>query len=297
MKLFFSLVAMIITGSFSACNSGGSNNTEPQQTTQKDTLKLKGIDSVESVALSDKISSAIDTSDTKGLLKGKGKLWKVWEKLHKNCQRNEMTKGMTYLGVSNTLGVGSILLYDESKKSYIASFPMNRAQFPKEQHSLLFKDGTSSDCQYQEATKVAVDFLINSRMEASAEGSLNAAIGSARAINSKIDSWKQNVLYVDAFQMTLNRMTTDYAKDYISTTKLPNRYVIVTEIQINGFSALITTKTTIDAGLKAKLEQGITQKVGDTDATLTFSYVNDKTIKASTAGTFVVFGTLYDGFQ
>lgn len=297
MKFFFPGIAVVAIVSFVACNDGGSKNTGPQDTTQKDTLKLKAIDSVQSVALSDTISPVVDTSDTKGLFGKKGRLWKVWGKLHKNCQRNEMTKGMTYLGVSNTLGVGSILLYDESKKGYFASYPMKRTEFLEDQQTSIFKDGTSATCEYQEATKVAVDFLINSKMGTTADGSLNAAIGNARTINSKIDSWKQNALYVDAFQLTLNRMTSTYAKDYIAAAKLPNRYIIATEIQINGFSALITTQTTIDAGLKAQLQQGIIQKVGDTDATLTFSYVNDKTIKASTTGSFVVFGALYNGIQ
>jgi hypothetical protein len=306
MKNLFNILLTISTMIliFGACNNrNNSNETKAgdsslndksiRDTIMNDTLKIHPLSPEEIISLSDTISPEIDTSNSKGLFGGKGKLWRLWEKLHKNCQNSAMTKGMTFLGVSNTVGVGSIILYDNTKKGYFASYPLLKEKFNPEQQKLIFNNGTSTTCSFLQNTKVTSEFLIKSNIINSGNGSLNAQIQNAKSVDSKIDSWQQDALYLDAFKGVINHMNDDYSMNYLAASKLPGRYIIATEIQITGFSALINTKTTISADLIAELEKGISEKIGDTNATVKFSYEGEKTIKVSTTGSFIVFGALY----
>jgi len=293
-SFFFIAIAVISCDDQSKKNGEGSDTTKINSA---DTLKISPIDTSTARLMSDSNSPEIDTTNNKSLFARKGKLWKLWEQLHRNCQNNEMTKGMTYLGVSNTLGTGTILNYDNTNKRYNASFPMLKEKFTADQQKLIFNDGTSSACSFDQKTKISSDFLLKSKIIGTGNVDLNTAIESAKDIQSKIESWRQNVLFIDAFVPLINRMQDQFSKDYVAASKLPDRYIIVTEIQIEGFSAIINTQKKISAELKAELEKGISEKIGETTAKVTYSYIGEKSIKATTTGSFIVFGALSKNTQ
>lgn len=261
----------------------------------EDTLKLKRLDTAMIQDINDTLSPEVFFEDTTGekLLGGKGKLWKLWQKLHKNCQNSEITKGMIYFGVSNTLGLGTIVQYDKGNKKYIPDFPMLPEKFTDEQKKLVFNVGAKAACQFEQQTKVNSEFLAKSNMSNTANGELSGMISNSRSIDAKIDSWQQNILFPSGLNGVLSSDTNSYFKQYLATSKKENRYIVNKEILIHGFSAIIHTTSKIQGQLKADLEKGITEKIGDTEAQVKFSYVNETTIKVTTLGSFVVFVELY----
>lgn len=289
--LFLFLLGGTLFFAIAGCNDG---KTPPGPTA--DTLKLKPLMPATIEELSDSASPEISIVDTSGipkLLAGKGKLWRVWEKLHRHCQNSNITKGMVYFGTSNTLGLGTIVLYDKQNNKYIPDFPLLPEKFSENERKLVFNKGASGDCKFQQTTKVNSEFLVKSNISQTANGELSGLINSARTIDSRIDSWQQNILFPSGLNSVLATNTDPYFKSYQEVARKPDRYFINKEILINGFSATISTSTNISAELKLALEQGITEKVGNTNAEVKFSYVNERTIKVSTTGAFVVFVELY----
>jgi len=289
------IVVMIVSLLSISCNQ---HNTV--KSSDNDTLILKSLSEDDVLTLNDTISPEIPTPDDstgqEKIFGGKGKLWRVWEKLHKNCQNSNITKGMIYFGTSNTLGLGTIILYDKDKKKYIPDFPLLQDKFDEQQKKLVFNKGTNSNCTFQQTTKINSDFLIKSNLSQTANGELSGAINTSKTIDSRIDSWQQNILFPSALNTVLASSTDEYFKSYEATAKKTERYIINKEILISGFSATISTSTNISADLKLALQQGITEGIGDTEAKVKFSYVNDRTIKITTVGTFVVFVELYKLF-
>lgn len=292
-KLHFFISLFIISGglALNSCNDNSSN----KPTDTKDTLVLGPLDTTLVNSMNDSFSPDIsfqDTSEEK-FMAGKGKLWRVWKKLHKNCQNSEITKGMLYFGVSNTLGIGTIIEYNSATNKYIPDLPMLPEKFNSEQQKLIFNYGTSSACQFAQKLRVNTEFLIKSNMAQTANGELGGIINNARTIDARIESWQVNFLFPSGLGNVLDTGTDPYYKTYDEISKKENRYIVNKEIVINGFSATIASSTAISADLKLALERGITEKIGDTNATVKFSYVNETTIKVTTVGSFVVFVELY----
>lgn len=271
----------------SACN----NNGEGGLSDKKDTLKIRSLDPGMVTQMNDSISPDVLDEDTTSqkLFGGKGKLWKVWTTLHKECMNNELSKGMIFFGVSNSLGLGTVLKYDDSKKKYIPEFPLLADKFTEDQKKLVFNQGTLSSCTYQKTTRISADFMAKSNFSTASSGELSGLISSAKSIEAKIESYQQNNLFSGGLGTVLLSSNNTYFRQYDSISKQPDRYIINQEIKVTSFSATIKTSTSISPTLKASLQNGIIGNIGDTEAKVTFSYVSDKEIKVTTQGGFVVF--------
>jgi hypothetical protein len=223
--------------------------------------------------------------------KPKGTVYKVWRQLYTNCMSNPLifADSLVYLGVSNQMGLGQLLTVDENKRinSCYASI-VDSLKSPSDR-KLVLQNGVSSSCSYNQSVKVGFDFLVKANLYKGIEGELNTAIGKSKTINTTVDSWHMDVINMKGYYQVLKESNSKFFNNYVLCLGEPDVYVITKVIMVKGFSAIITTDTDISIGLKAKLESGIIENVGDSNVQLKFTYVDSKTIKASTLGDFIVF--------
>jgi len=291
MKALSNFIFFVMIASLSACHWGTSGTKAVKQ----DSLIFKSLDTLKVDSLNKLLTQDGHESPKNGagFLGGKGKTWKLWRALHKDCQKNDVAKDMVYFGVSNTLGLGTIVEISKDGK-IMPDFKLLREKLTEDQIKVVFNDGTPASCQFDQTTKVTADFLAQSQFSTASSGDLNAAFGNTKDVTAKMDSWQSNDLLKGGLAVILKDTTNAYLKNYKSRLAGENRYVIANEIQVNGFSATIVTNTAISADLKVKLQAGMIQNVGDTAAQVKFTYVNDTTIKMTTVGKFVVFCTLIE---
>jgi len=300
MKINYFTLFLVMAVCACSCQNGSDNGSQKSN----DSLVVKVLDSVAVEKINEQLTSvAVDTSgpkvDTVAVGPGipekfhsaRGKTYKLWRKLHKDCQSNDVSRDMVYFGVSNTLGVGTIVTITEDGR-LIPDFPLLREKFDTSQARLIYNEGAEATCTFDQSTKVDVEFNAQSQFNTNGFADLNAALGSARNITAKMDSWQINNLLVGGLAEVLKDTSNAYFKSYRNRLNGPKRYIVITEIVVNGFSENISTRTQISAGLKAQLDAGMIQNVGQTAAKVKFSYVNETTIKMTTVGKFNVFCTL-----
>jgi|GEM_PF-6410558 len=225
--------------------------------------------------------------------KVRGDTWKLWQKLHRNCMRSELSRSPLYFGVSNPIGAGGIVIIDGSGINSSMEFP--RGAFSSEEVEKIFNNGTSlSSCDMDKETGVNIEFMVNSQLiPGTLDAGLKSKITTAKKFNAKIEGWRMNLVNIDMLTYLVNRSSHEDAGAYREALHKPNRFLVSKEFVINGFSGTIETRTDIGAGLTADLQAGIVVNMGNTNANLEFSYVNKRTIKVTTIGEFIVFVEVY----
>jgi hypothetical protein len=200
--------------------------------------------------LNDRISPiCADPEDSTLKFQGKGKIWRLWQKLHKNCHRSVIAEGMLYFGVTNTLGLGTILNIDSTTGKINADYPMIIDSFSTGDRKLAFNFGSPADCEFDKEVNISAEFLVKSKICSAIDVDLQAQIDYSKKISAKIDSWQINNLYLGGFAEVISDTSKKYFSSYKKRLKMGNKYVITKEIQINGFSTTITTKNKIGAEL------------------------------------------------
>ena len=288
MRNYYAVFLVVMTVIFSACHSTDSGDSSQTQ----DSIVFNDLDSLKLESLNHFLTGITDSNGIDKIT-GKGKTWRLWRSLHKDCQNDDVAKDKVYFGVSNTLGIGTIVEISEDGK-IMPDFKLLKENLTPEQVKVVYNDGVAASCTYDRTTKVGIDFLAQSQFNTASSADLNAAIVNSKEITAKMDSWQINNLLKGGLATILINPTAEHLKDYKKRLTGENRYVISNEIVVNGFSAMINTKTQISADLKAKLQAGLVQNVGDTAAQVKFSYVDDTTIRMSTVGKFIVFCTLIE---
>ncbi len=224
-------------------------------------------------------------TDTFGIVKSKGAIWKTWESLHKECLQNEFFRNPAYLGISNKTDIGS--LYDKSGDFII--WDVDKL-FSEAEKAKFVSQGQPQPCSYTQKLKVSIEGMISTSIPSSGvDAELSAALNTSKDVSAVIDNWQLNKIVSRELQSILNG--TDDAKklQYKSDLIEKRSYIVSQCAKINGFSATINLEKEMSAELKAKLESGYVTNIGNSEAKLKFKYENSKTIKVVSEGSFIVF--------
>jgi len=262
-----SLIALMIY--LSSCNSCN----------QKD----KGIVFVDADSLD--IDSVFNKKDKGFIALSKGPVWKTWKKLHKACMENEFFKNPTYLGLSNTVDLGSVY----SKSGDVLQWDFNKL-FSDEDRKKVMNFGQPQPCTYTEQLTVDFEAFIATELPtAGIEAELSTAIKNQKDISVKIDNWQIDNIVLGELKLLLDNAT-DPKVIQFRQDLLEKKLIMVSQTaRINGFSSIINLNTEISASLEAKLKEGIVKNIGNTEAKIKFGYSSAKQIKVTSQGSFVVF--------
>lgn len=294
-RKFHIISLIIIIVIFTIINSCRFSKSDSTNQLQKDSVIFDDLDTIRIDSLNQVLNKLADNSKSHGIdeTNGKGRTWKLWRSLHKDCQNDDVAKDKIYFGVSNTLGIGTIIEIAPDGR-IMPDFKLLKNKLSANQIDLVYNDGGQATCTFDRKTTVNKEFIAQSQFNTSSNVDLNAAMANSKDITAKMDSWQINNLLKGGLSTILSNPTEEYLKEYKKRLLGPNRYVIANEIVVNGFSATISTNQAINANLKAKLIAGLVQNVGETAAQVKFSYVDDTTIKMTTVGRFIVFCTLIE---
>ncbi|RWU08163.1 hypothetical protein [Pedobacter chitinilyticus] len=234
-------------------------------------------------------STGIDASfrarDNQPLVLAKGPVWETWKKLHKACMENAFFRNPTYLGLSNTVDLGSVY----SKSGDVLEWDFNKL-FSDQDRKKVINFGQPQPCTYTEQLKVDFQsFLATELPSTGVEGELSAAIRNNKDISVKIDNWQIDNLVKRELKMLLDSSTNPRVMQF-KKDLLEKKMIMVSQAaRINGFSSIIKLETDMSASLEAKLKEGIVKNIGNTQAKIKFEYSTSKEIKVTTQGSFVVF--------
>lgn len=224
------------------------------------------------------------SQENKSLL-GKGPVWETWSKLHKACLTSQFFKKPTYLGLSNTVDLGSIY----SKDGRVLKWDFKKL-FSDTERRRVINSGQPQPCSYTE--QLAVDFqsFISTELPtAGFEGELSTAIRNTKDISVNIDNWQIDNLVTGELKHLLTNPSTPQQREF-KEDLLSNRLLIVAQAaRVNGFSALINLQNDVSTNLEAELKKGLVKNLGNTEAEIKFTYVSARQIKVTSRGTFNVF--------
>lgn len=254
-------------------------------------IEFNELDSLSAGDLNDLVSTEVDYPDDPKVKKlfNKGKIWRIWKKIHKDCQNNMLSTSPIYLGVSNSLGIGTVIRFDTNNKKISAEYPFHTNKLTEEELKLVLKSGNPSSCQVARKVNVSLEFGAQANIFSGLDPELETEIKNNKEITACIDSWQVNELFYSAWGSILSRRNEPYFQDYLKACAKPNAFVITREYEVRGFTTTINTKTDLKGNVKAKLSQGIIKNLGETGARVNFSVSGEQSIKAVTQGSFIVF--------
>jgi hypothetical protein len=236
----------------------------------------------------------IDTLEADSILKkhekglttlSKGPVWQTWKKLHKACIKNEFFKNPTYLGLSNTVDLGSLY----SKSGEMLEWDFNKL-FTESDRKKVINSGQPQPCEFTEQLKVDLQAFIATELPSTGiDGELAVAIKNQKDISVKIDNWQIDNIINGELRFLLNS-SSDPKVVQFKKDLLEKELIMVSQVaRINGFSSIINLNTDISASLEAKLKEGIVKNIGNTEAKVKFEYSSTRQIKVTSQGSFIVF--------
>lgn len=224
---------------------------------------------------------------TKSLFISKGAVWKMWEKLFKDFMKNNHFKNPTYLGISNTVDIGS-LFNEDNQLLWNIDKVLNA-----EQKAKVVTLGNKSPLKMGQKAVVSFESLINAELPSSGiEGELSAALKNQKDLTVSVNSCQIDRIDIGPFKRLVNTSTDGNIMDFKQEASIGTTKIIYQVARINGFSSIIKLDKAISAGLKAGLEKGIITQIGDADAKLKFEYKSANEIAVSSIGSFIVFADI-----
>ncbi|WP_398452183.1 hypothetical protein AB3466_14025 [Sphingobacterium thalpophilum] len=215
----------------------------------------------------------------------KGAVWDTWNKLHKSCMQNTFFKRPTYLGLSNTVDLGSVF----SKSGDILEWDFGKL-FNDQDRKKVINTGQPQPCSYTEQLKVDFQAFIATELPSTGiEGELSAAIKNQKDISVKIDNWQIDRIINGELKFLLDSSTDPKVLQFKKDLLEKNLIMISQVARINGFSSIINLNSEMSAELQAKLKEGITKNIGNTEARIKFGYSSAKQIIVVSQGSFIVF--------
>ena len=221
----------------------------------------------------------------------RGTTWNAWIKIHRECMKNEFFKRPTYLGVSNTMDLGTIVNEYNGLEGRLSN------TFSEEEIKSLILEGSYKNCDYRQEISTNIEVVLQSSVDvASVEDALEAeltlAIQNSKKTTMKLEQWRINTLDEGALKKLL-RNTGDAAKiQYKTDLQTKGNKFIAAVAEIKGFSMLVEFESEMSAELIARLQQGAVANLGDTGFEASVKYVNNKTVEMSSSNMAYVFVTL-----
>lgn len=245
--------------------------------------KEKGYEFVEADSLD--IDTAFNKSDEKFLAFSKGPVWNTWKKLHNACMENAFFRNPTFLGLSNTVDLGSVY----SKSGDILEWDFNKL-FNEQDRKKVINSGQPQPCSYTEQLTVDFEAFIATELPTvGIDGELSTAIRNQKDISVKIDNWQIDNLVKAELKNLVNNSTDPKVQQFKKDLTEKKLIIVSQAARINGFSSIINLNTDISASLKVELDKGIIKNIGNTEAKVKFEYSSARQIKVTSQGSFVVF--------
>lgn len=215
----------------------------------------------------------------------KGEIWSVWKILLHECMQNDLFQDPTYLGLSNTLGVGSVY----SKSDNLWEWDLNKL-LDSTQRSEVITYGQPQPCGYiQNTSKDFGIFLAANIPSIGIDAELALAIKNQKDISVKIDGWEIDNLIVGEFEDLLKNSTSPKLVAFRNDLVHKKFYIVSKVVRVTGFSALVSLDTELSDSLSIQLKNGIVHNIGSYGALVKFEYASKTQIKISSIGSFVVF--------
>jgi hypothetical protein len=226
----------------------------------------------------------------------KGATWKAWEKVHKDCMESAWFRHPVYMGVSNTIGLGTIINRDNT-----TSRPLSSAYDTIEVKKYIQK-GEFQNCSFTQQLNVNVNVLLQGdvalpgEMQEGVAAELTAAIQSSKGTSLKIENWRVNNLYDGLLKEDLEGSAEQKKKNFLSDLRdNGGKLIIVKETEIKGFKTILKLEKEMSAGLQASLQPGVAATVGSGALDAKLTIVNSREIQMTSTGNVFVFTEMKKG--
>ncbi len=211
-----------------------------------------------------------------------------WMFVHWQCLKNDVRKSPRFLGVGNTLYVGTIWQKDfTSTRTTLENLGLSEQEMKR-----IVKRGQPSSCGVSRLTGIDIHaFLdLDTNYFNKIDLELGAFIKTSKKTEVVIESFVPIDLLTGDFIDMLDSSKDNTRKKYLRWFNEPGNLICTWTYEVNGMSVLVESEDTIGGNLKAKLQNNLQSPPVDLQLRTGFKYVNNKTIQISTSQPFYVIG-------
>jgi hypothetical protein len=223
-------------------------------------------------------------ASNKTILFSKGAVWKMWQKIFKEQFRNEHFKTADYLGIHNTLDIGTV--FNSNGEPLWAlddlTTEAERKRFTKADDGTPINKIEKSAVSFESAFEITLP-------SSGIEGELSSALKNQKSLTVKINNARIKKLISGPLRLLLKNPQDEALIEYKNSIYNENNQIISQAVIINGFSLTIALDKDISASLKASLEKGIVKEVGKAGTKLKFEYKSANEISVTSSGSFIAF--------
>ncbi|WP_316834487.1 hypothetical protein [Pedobacter nutrimenti] len=250
----------------------------------------------------DSINMALASSDTSksGIITNaaKGSLWTSFMKTFKDCFQDEtFTKGIIYLGPTNSKYLGAILSNDKQITWKSLEKVLNGNE--KEMNKFCAPSTNPADnCDKNELLNNYLGVLLNGTAQ-NVDANLKLAIEDRKSIKMLTGKWRIDEILLGDFNSYMDATKDSAVIDYKKYLTMKDNFIITKILVLENFSAEIESNRKLDAGLQAELQKGISAPTASVGADSTrngvkigFSNGSNGTIKMNATGKSYVIGML-----
>lgn len=225
----------------------------------------------------------------------RGATWRAWRKIHKDCMKNAWFKDGYYVGVSNTIDLGSIIDRGEGLQLRL------KDAFTDPEIQSFIQLGAFKNCGIEQQFSINVNAMlqgevdVNQDMDEDIEAELIMKIQSSKKSSIKVDNWRINTLVEKVMRRILTESKEKTKADFLEELDNANNTVITSVIEIQGFSTTIEFETEISPELELRLTEGVIANVGSGKFDAELKLKNKKSIQMSSKGSAFVFVKMKKG--
>ena len=211
-----------------------------------------------------------------------------WMLLHIACLKNDIRKKPKFLGVGNSLCIGTVWQKDFiSMRTTIDSLHMDEKTIRR-----LTRRGQESACGTSMQVNVGATAFLNVQPNYfdSVNGELGLMIRRPKKTSVYVESFVPIDLLTGDLISMLDTCKDERCQQYLRWFSEEGNLISTWTYEVTGVSVFVETEDTISAGLKAKLQTDLQSSPVNGWLQTSYTYINNRTIKITTHNPFYAVG-------
>ena len=219
---------------------------------------------------------------------------RFWRGMYSDCKLSGIDYNISdfdFFGAGSPKGIGTVI----DSETMVSKLPLDTNIFSKSELKQIIQYGDSIPCKSTSSSNLAISTILSGdfkigNMDSALAVSVKAAFSKKNSLTYFVKSWQKielNTTWLAHFLQTGENLSNKQV--YLHALTQPGNLIIAKAIYINGFSFDIGFSDSLSVAIQAALKQNPTVNFGSLSLQLSVSSQKQKTITASSTGSFAIY--------